>query len=95
MIGIVATLKVAEGKSAEFEAAALKLVAAVNANEPGCLYYGLYKTDDPHTYVMMERYQDQAAVDAHRQTDHFKELGRAMGPFMQGRPDVQVLEQVT
>ena len=94
MIGIVATLKAKEGMEADFEEAAMKLVAAVNANEPGCEFYALHRTDDPQTYVMMERYKDMAAVEAHRQTDHMKELGGAMGAFMAGRPDVQILHEV-
>ena len=94
MIGIVATLKVKDGEQADFEAVAKELVAAVNANEPGCLYYALYRTDDPTTYVMMERYTDRTAVEAHRGTDHFKEIGRRMGPHMDGRPQVQILQQV-
>ena len=37
MRGIVATIKVKEGMAKEFEEAAMKLVAAVNENEPDCL----------------------------------------------------------
>ena len=36
----------------------------------------------------MERYADQAAVDAHRGTEHFKALGRKMGEYMDGRAEV-------
>jgi quinol monooxygenase YgiN len=42
----------------------------------------------------VERYVDQAAVDAHRATDYFKALGRRMGEFMDGRPEVMRLRQV-
>ena len=94
MIGVVATLKVKEGMSAEFEAAAKKLVEAVRANEPDCLLYALHRTDDPHTYVFMERYADDAALANHRGTSHFKELGGAMGPFMAGRPEVMRMTEV-
>ena len=66
MIGIVATLKVKDGMAAEFEAAAMDLVEAVNANEPDCLLYRLYRTEDEHTFVFMERYKDEAAGDFHR-----------------------------
>jgi len=44
--------------------------------------------------VFMERYADQAAVEAHRATDYFKALGRRMGEFMEGRPDVVRLKEV-
>lgn len=81
---IVATIKVKDGQQSEFETAALKLVQAVNANESGCLLYTLSKGDDPHTYVFMERYQDENAMAAHRSSDHFKTYGREMGAFMDG-----------
>jgi quinol monooxygenase YgiN len=85
---IVATIKVKAGQAAQFEAAARKLVAAVNANEPGCLLYTLNKGDDEHVYVFMERYANEDAMKAHRGTDHFRTLGREMGAFMDGAPSV-------
>ncbi len=88
MLGVIAKIKVKEGQQAEFEAVAKKLVAAVNANEPGCKLYALHKTDDPLLYVFMERYENQEAVDAHRGSDHFRSLGREMGQFMDGKPDI-------
>jgi quinol monooxygenase YgiN len=42
----------------------------------------------------MERYVDQAAVDAHRATEYFKTLGRKMGEYMDGRPEVLRLREV-
>ncbi len=87
MIGVVAQIKIKAGESAGFEEVAGKLVQAVNANEPGCRLYQLFKVTESETdYLFMEQYDDQAAVDAHRASDHFKTLGAAMGPFMDGRP---------
>ena len=94
MLGVVATLKVKPGMEGEFEAVAKELVAKVNANEPGCVLYALHRSEAPHTYVFMERYRDQAAVDAHRATEYFKALGRRMGEFMDGRPEVMRLREV-
>jgi quinol monooxygenase YgiN len=94
MLGVVATVKVKPGMEAQFEAVAKELVAKVNANEPGCKLYVLYRAEAPGTYVFMERYVDQAAVEAHRATEHFKTLGRKMGEFMDGRPDVLRLREV-
>ncbi len=93
MIGIVATITIKDGENAGFEAAAKKLVAAVRANEPDCSLYALHKKDE-NTYVFMERYADWDAVEHHRGTEHFKTLGRAMGPFMAGAPDVLRMEEV-
>ena len=76
MLGVVATIKVKPGMEQQFEAVAKELVAKVNANEPGCRLYALHRAEAPQTYVFMERYTDQAAVEAHRATDYFKALGR-------------------
>ena len=99
MLGIVATLRVKPGMEKEFEDVATELVAKVRANEPGCALYALHRRDGdggetPATYVFMERYVDQAAVDAHRATDYYKALGRKMGEYMEGRAEVLRLREV-
>ena len=95
MIGIVATLKVQDGKGAEFEAAFKELAAAVRKNEPGNLLYQLTKSrTEPNTYKVMELYKDQEALTAHGASEHFREIGRKMGPAMAGRPEVEYLDTV-
>jgi quinol monooxygenase YgiN len=94
MLGVVATLKVKPGMEKQFEAVAKELVAKVNAGEPGCRLYALHRAEAPATYVFMERYVDQAAVDAHRAAEHFKTLGRKMGEYLDGRPEVLRLREV-
>jgi len=93
MIGVIATLKIEDGAGEGFEAAARKLVDAVNANEPGCKLYQLGRID-PTTYVFIERYEDEAATKAHRESEHFRTLGAAMGEFMAGRPEIVRFEEV-
>src|SRR4029450_8982266 len=82
------------GMEQQSEAVAKELVAKVNAKEPGCRLYALHRGEAPQTYVFMERYTDQAAVDAHCGTYYFKALGRKMGEFMDGRPEVLRLKEV-
>jgi quinol monooxygenase YgiN len=94
MLGVVATIKVKPGMEKEFEAVAKELVAKVNAGEPGCKLYALHKNEVAGTYVFMERYLDQAAVEAHRATDYFKALGKKMGEYMDGRADVARLTEI-
>ena len=95
MIGIVAVLKVQEGKGPEFEAVFLELTAKVRANEPGNLLYQLTKSrTEANTYKVLELYRDQDAVAAHGSSDHFKDLGRKMGAFMAGRPEIEYLDGV-
>jgi quinol monooxygenase YgiN len=94
-IGIVATIKVQDGKGADFEAVFKDLSAQVRANEPGCLMYQLTKSRaDPNTYKVLELYTDQDAVTHHSGTDYFKAAGPKMGPCLAGRPDVELLDGV-
>ncbi|MEZ6028280.1 MAG: antibiotic biosynthesis monooxygenase [Hyphomonadaceae bacterium] len=95
MIGAVAELTVKEGSQADFEKVALELEQAVNANEPGIILYKLFKVQGvSNKYVFMEEYKDAAAVDAHRAAEHFKRIGRAMGPFLEGPPTVTRMDKV-
>ncbi len=95
MIGILATLKVQDGKQPDFEAVFLELTAKVRANEPGNLVYQLTKSrTDPTTYKVIELYSDQDAVNAHGASDYLRDLGRKMGAFMAGRPDIEHLDAV-
>ena len=95
MIGVLAILKVQDGKGAEFEAVFRELATRVRANEPGNLLYQLTKSrSDGNTYKVMELYKDQDALTSHGQTEHFKELGRKMGPCLNGRPEVELLDAV-
>lgn len=93
-ISIVAKVKVNDGQQSAFEEAALRLVAAVNDGEPGCLLYTLNKGDDPSTYVFLERYADEAALAAHRESAHFKTIGKEMGALMDGRVELMVLNEL-
>jgi len=95
MIGVVAMIKVKPGSGPEFEAICKELAAKVRANEAGNLLYQLTKSrTEADTYKFLELYKDQDALSAHGQTEYFKDLGRKMGAFMAGRPEVEYLDAV-
>ena len=90
MIGIVAKLKVAEGKNAEFEETAKDLMAKVKANESGALTYQLYRSkDDPRAYAFFEEYASEEALKTHGQTDYFKAAGAKFATCLAGRPEIE------
>ena len=94
-IGVVATLIVAPGKNADFEAVFAALAAQVKANEPGCLSYALTKSrTDPQTYKVLELYADQDALTHHGGTDYFKAAGPKLGPCLGGAPTIEYLDGV-
>ena len=80
-----------EGKIAEPLA---KLVAATR-QEPGCLMYQAHRDpSDPRVLLFYEQYADESAVEAHRESEHFKQyaLGELF-PLMESR-DRQVYETI-
>ena len=56
----------------EIADALLKLTAA-SRQEPGCVTYVPHRLqDDPDMVLIYEQYRDDAAAEAHRQSEHFK-----------------------
>ena len=93
MIAVIARLAVAEGKGPELEKAMLALAAQVRANEPGNKLYTLCKDGDGK-YLVLELYDDEAALAAHGQSEHFKASGRSFKGLMAGPPQIQRLQVV-
>lgn len=93
MLATIATLRAKPGTEADFETAFAALAAKVNSDEPGCKLYKLTRSQtETGLYKVLEIYVDADAVQAHRDSTHFKELGAALGPFMAGRPELERLD---
>ena len=90
-IGIIATLRVQPGKEEAFESVFSELAAAVNANESGNSYYKLFRTEAAGVYKVLECYDNDAAVEAHRASEHFRTLGAKLGPCLAGAPEIERL----
>jgi quinol monooxygenase YgiN len=94
-IGVVATLKVQDGKEAEFEAIFRELMDKVRAHEPDNHLYRLFHSrKDKGTYVVMEIYSDDDSLKAHRNTEHFRSMGPKLGAVLAGAPDVHLMDAV-
>ena len=87
MLAVIAKLNVKAGKEAEFEKAMLALAEQVRANEPGNHLYSLCKDSDGN-YSVMELYEDEAAIAAHGQSEHFKASGASFQGLMAGPPEI-------
>ncbi|MEW4467342.1 putative quinol monooxygenase [Parasphingorhabdus sp. JC815] len=94
-VGVVATLTVADGKNAEFEAVFSELMTAVRENEPGNEFYSVFKCkDNPQQYKVLERYVDQAALEAHGKSEHFRASGPKLAPCMAAAPVIEYLDGI-
>ena len=95
MIGVVAVIRAKEGREAEFEQAFAEMTAAVKAKEPANRMYQLTRSrSEPRLYKVLEMYDDQAALEAHGASDHYREGGRKLRDLVEGRPEVEVLDAV-
>jgi quinol monooxygenase YgiN len=69
---MIAVLTAAPGRRDELRAALAALVAPTR-QEPGCRDYRLFElSDEPGTFQMHEAFDDEAALEAHRGTPHFR-----------------------
>ena len=84
MIDIVVTQRVNAGMEEAFEAIAREVTANTLSQDKGCLRYEWYRADAPQTYILIERWADQASVQAHLKADHFVAL---MPRFMKCVPE--------
>lgn len=79
-------LHIKPDKIEEFKALATDNATHSN-REAGCLRFeALQQEDDPTRFMLIEHYRDEAAVEAHRQTEHFARWSQTI-------PDLQVADR--
>ena len=92
-IGVIARVKVVAGKGPEFEAAFAEQAKGVRADEPANQLYQLVRSrEDEDSYVVMELYDDDAALDAHRAAPHMVANRPRMGPLVAERTVVEIYD---
>jgi quinol monooxygenase YgiN len=81
MVSFIVRFKFAPEDRAEV-AETLRLLAAASRQEPGCVSYIPHLVEgEPDTVVIYEQYRDDAALNAHRDSEHFKQY--AVGGLFQ------------
>ncbi len=99
MITTTAELRINDGKEPEALAAIEKLVAAVNADEPGALMYSWHRDlKDSARILVYEVYADEEAAKVHRASEHMAEFNkafaRASGVFDPGSVKISRFERI-
>jgi quinol monooxygenase YgiN len=75
MRALLARYRGKPGTGDEIERTLRRMAEAVRADEPGCLLYRAARSiDDPDMFLLYEEYVDQAALEGHRETSHFRDL---------------------
>jgi quinol monooxygenase YgiN len=61
--------------------------------EPGCISYEFYEdTQGDHTFVFVESWKNQEALDQHFQTAYFKRFMAQFSDMIIGKPVIKVFE---
>jgi quinol monooxygenase YgiN len=94
-IGVTAKLKVLTGKNQDFEIIFKQLVSSVLANEKGCLLYALHQSrEDTQTYIVLEQYVDETALQSHSKTDHYRNFGNQMSIYLAAAPEIVLMDSI-
>ncbi|MET0455763.1 MAG: putative quinol monooxygenase [Mycobacterium sp.] len=88
---IVATMTAKPESVDTVRAACTRAIEAVH-DEPGCELYSLHEADG--TFVFVEQWADQAAVEAHGKAPAIGELFGAIGEHLDGAPDIKMLQPI-
>lgn len=93
-LNVVAVITATSGSETEVRDLLTELVTATRS-ETGCISYELFESATaPGTFVTIERWSDQAAMDAHMQTDHVAAAFAAAEAHLSEAPAIHVLRPV-
>ncbi len=68
-------------------------VAAPSRAEAGCISYNFYEQQPANNeFLFFEEWTDQAAIDFHFQTPHFKEFMKEFPELIQGQAQLRTYE---
>jgi quinol monooxygenase YgiN len=85
MVTITAVIRVKPGHAETMRRALLDVAANVRANEPDTVdFFVAEDASDPCVFTTYERFTDQAAMDAHNQSDTVARFFAIASPILDG-----------
>jgi quinol monooxygenase YgiN len=94
MISVIAKLPVKSDKVNE-AVEAIKVLMTDVAKEEGTLLYTLCRTKEtPNVLIFVEGYKDNDALKLHSSSPHFKAFSGKLRDFLEGKPEISVLEEI-
>jgi len=95
MITVIAKLSIMAGKM-EIALGEFKVLMSNVAKEEGTLLYSLNRDrSNPNILAVVEQYKDEDAFALHSSTPHFKEFFANSGSFLEGPPEVIIMEEIS
>jgi len=95
VVTLVVTVTIKPEQEQAYLDASREFILKVHQAEPGIVLYALNKHDsEPHTYVWVERYRDEAALADHVKTPHMAAIMSKVGDWLAKPPTILKLRQV-
>ena len=92
-VGVIARFAPLPEKRSDLQAL-LEGMVAPTRSEAGCRSYNLYQVSADGDLVLIERYDDQAALEHHRTTEHYLNYRAQLSPLLAGPISVTALAPV-
>ncbi len=94
MIVVTAFIKAKEDNGDDLERVIKGYVPQFLADE-GCLAYHVHRRiDDPSLFFFYEKYASEEALKRHGACTPFKDMGVAMRPYVDGRPEIHMYREI-
>lgn len=89
---IIAKVSIKPENVEDFITAAQTIIKSSNEEE-GCIEYQLFQNPyDPSSFVFVEKYVNQAAIDFHFSQNYFKEFGTTIGGWTASPAEIKIYE---
>ena len=86
MLAIIVDFEALPGKGEEVSEVLQTQGRNALEKEPGCRHFDVcVDPDDSHKFFLYELYDDQAAIDAHGQTEHYAAFRERIDPLLRSR----------
>ena len=92
-VRVIARAVAREGKREKLREALAGMLTPTRA-EPGCIVYDLYESNQPGRFYFYERWESQAALNAHAASAHFQKLQGEIEGLYEGSMEINILDEV-
>ena len=94
MIKIVAKMTVKEGRQKEFIAAVREMVEKSSAEEGNVFYTLNADRANERRFAIIECWKDQAAIEAHNASEHFRTLRPGYASLCEGPAQLEIYDEI-
>lgn len=95
MITIVVAMQVKPGKEAVLTSKISEYARYVRANDKGCVMYMPHvDVERPSALILIEKWADQASLDAHSKSPRMKEALAQFDQLTEGKPQMHFLKEL-